>query len=316
MILPVIGAVLAVALAAHLRSALTPARLLGGALRVHALLSPALLGAGAAAGMATAPAPGNAPEAALDVLDGCELLSATVYHDGEETACHSFACVEQQAQLGRRVLVVYRPVGAPASAQYQMTYNPHRRALDEPPQEHFPPHAREWQTRDDGSAPAAAPGDRILMATLTAHGPHGRSATHDVTDALRRAIGPLGDFHARAGATVTAFSLVPDLPDDIIAASIVYHDDEGTEHAHRLPFAMTDARADEPEWLEPLDAAVPDAPIFPSLPAARAEPLADAPLKPTAASVSRDPVIVNALVATRRAAAVGCAKKKKKCEVQ
>ena len=287
------------------REELRPRRVLGRLLwlqrAVRAFAGPPV------AALAPPVAAGSGP-----VKDGCMLVRATAFHDGTTTDCRTFQSARQQAQLGRRVLVVYRLSGAAGGGGvYQMMYNPHRLALDRPVAERFPPHAEEWG-RGAGGATGAK---EFLSATLTTHHPDGSTATHDVTDMLRRVAGPLGDFHARAGATITAFSFVPDLRNDVIAASLVYYDEEGTEHQHTLPFSMDDPRADAPDAVRPLGAGVPDAPVFPSSPAARA--LAEPRTCVSEPSSPKDPFVVKALLSAHEARLKRLGRRRSKsCDVQ
>lgn len=241
------------------------------------------------------------------VMDGCELVSATAYYDGRKQACGTFEAAQRHAQLGRRVLVVYRPVEPPTlgggdpepdAPVFQMTYNPHRRALEGPLPARFPPHTDEWGVMDGartGGFGGCSPGDRILSAMLTTHRPDGSATTHDVTDALRRAFGPLGDFHARAGALVTAFSLVPDLDGDVIAASLLYYDDEGEEHTLVLPYLPVDDRADGPEWSNPVRSETGDRHVFASEP--QGKKVAEPPYAPARPATGTDPAVRSALAA-------------------
>ena len=172
---------------------------------------------------------------------GCVFLEAAATVDGRDVACATFGDVERHAQLGRRVRLRYRLRFE--DAHYEITYNPMRHAHTEGPHPvRCPPHAPEWDAPKKGAgAPAGdrrrpSPVARIMVATLTTNRADGSFDTRDVTDALRLMLGPLGDFHARAGGVIGAYSLVRDLPSDVVSASLVYYDGDGVEHLHALPF--------------------------------------------------------------------------------
>ena len=172
--------------------------------------------------------------------DGCLFVEAMVYTHNTDAprSCATFEAVRRNAQLGHRVLLMYRRVGDERRRVYRATYNPLRPAHNKPHPVRCPPHHDDWD-RMSGDG-----GGTILSATLNAHRADGKTRMYDVTEALQQARGPLGDFHGRAGATMTAYTLVPDLEGDVVAASLLYYAENGAEFAHDLPNDPTTALPD------------------------------------------------------------------------
>ena len=174
-----------------------------------------------------------------DVIDGCCFVKAVVLNHEEGSPpvlIDSFADVRTNISTRHNVIALhYTVVGDDLGIEYIATYDTTSTTLNEM---RCPPHTYSWSTEDnDGAAD-------ILTASLTVAHSDGRISTHDVSGVLRNHLGPLGDFHRRAGGVITAHSIMPDLGDDIAQSNILYYDGNGTEHSITMPpGGLTEATA-------------------------------------------------------------------------
>ena len=312
------------------RALLCAARIYGGWQSLRAAVAPGGRDDDSRGAVAAAAA------AATDREDGCVLVRATIHTGTATRDCHTFEGVRRNAQLGHRVRLVYGLADRPGE-EFAVTYNPLRGALRERQAMRCPPHDPAWCDDDDNDC-APPPPRAILTATLTAHRADGKTSHYDVTSELRRALGPLGDFHSRAGGTITARTLAPALEDEVVAATLLYYDEDGGEYTRALPHVPGDDRESDPE---PIDdrapsssAGAPDATAptpghdvpYPGTPRARLLP--ESLVSPALPDKPASPAVVRALIAARgaremmrgrrgRAAAPATTKPKQKtCDLQ
>lgn len=239
----------------------------------------------------------------LDEEDGCVLVRANAYaSDSSERPCYTFEAVRRYAQLGYRVVMEYRlaagtdDAGSPPSRDYTVTYNPRRGALLERQAVRCPPHVQSWCATNTAHANRG-----VIAATLLTHDAVGAATTYDVTEALRGALGPMGDFHSRAGSTLTAYTLMPDIAEDVVSASLLYFDEAGTEHKLKLPHAPGDTDPDGPSIMSTDEAANADDRLtsLPSEPSTLLAP--EARVQPDVPSTRLNSEVIQAVWAAKNA---------------
>jgi len=164
-----------------------------------------------------------------DKLNNCIFINAKLLDqpDQVQSEITTFKQVQSHIELGRKLKLIYSLNGT----QHIIVYNPGRRILPGKNVVLCPPYDPSWTplTTEDLT-------NKILLGTLILHKSNGDSSSIDVTEQLQKLLGPLGDFHEMAGSTLGIYSLMSDVPDDIISASLNYYDGDGNEHGLVLPY--------------------------------------------------------------------------------
>lgn len=166
-----------------------------------------------------------------EIVNNCIFVSAKLLDNNNNmTPIITFEQAQSYIELGRTLELVYRH----NDFDHKIVYNPCRRILPGKNVVLCPPYDPSWTALSEEELNM-----KVILGTLFLHKRDGSNITIDVSEELHKLLGPLGDFHEMAGATLGVYSFIEDVPDDTISASLIYYDGEGNEHSLILPYEST-----------------------------------------------------------------------------
>lgn len=167
-----------------------------------------------------------------EIVNNCIFVSAKLLDNNNNMTpiITTFEQAQSYIELGRILELVY----IHNDFDHKIVYNPCRRILPGKNVVLCPPYDPSWTALSEEELNM-----KVILGTLFLHKRDGSNITIDVSEELQKLLGPLGDFHEMAGATLGVYSFIEDVPDDTISASLIYYDGEGNEHSLILPYEST-----------------------------------------------------------------------------